>query len=523
MEQQGFDQFVGDLKEVMREGIEDIVGPNRVDDVLTYFEVEKQIILCRKTVDDINKPSAEALADILKDPLKFELVYRNYRSPEALNLFEGSVKKLKAYLKKLKSDGIIVCFDVIFDFSFGIARDYVPMIIGVEREGPVVKLLEDAKKTPELLGPVREWMKVRPIHTADDAEQEINYLFINEYDYPGQRTRWKQAMYSHSKQDINLYNYPLESTLNESPIYLSDLPELINKVRLYEPNAKDRRLLIGRATHPLLPNPPEVALPLSGLARQGVTLGEPGMGKTNTDLVIASEADKALKLVVVLDASGGVNSKADTLPKATADRLKTVEVRSADTVDDIRQVLGSEGFYFMTTTKDELPQVFSTLMTLIETSSDQTASNEPRKVTKMLMVEEAGDAFGNNPDAVRESVTRLAQVLTKAYRKGWCVWLSTQYPSSLGYDVDSAARVLSLLQNRVVSAIKPKGQIDILVNVFRNEGHSETELGVLQELPMLPRGVAVCRAVSIDASGSKETNLPLLKVNVRLLEKREGA
>lgn len=517
MDQQSFNDFLEELKSVLRgAGIEEIVGEGKVDEVISIFEVIEPIIICRRPVRGLSIPSTDTINSVLKEPVKFETVYRDYRSAESLKIFDNNEKKLKAYLGKLKAEGIIVCYKIIFDFSFGITRDYVPMILGSDREGPVTRLLTDAKEEPELLKPVREWLKVRPIHPADDAEREVNYFFLNEYDYPGRKTKWKQAIYHHSKIDVNLYNYPLESTLNESPIYLSNLPEVLADAKKYGRNTKDRRMFIGWASHPLLEASPEVALPSGGLARQGVTLGEPGSGKTNTDLVIASEAAEFLKTVIIVDASGGIDSKAGALSEELRNKLNSIELSAKNADTKIGSIINEEGFFLVKAMKSDLPTIFSEIMKHIDQSADPTSNNESRKINKLLIVEEAGDALGTTPDEVRTNVTQLSHLLTKAWRKGWCIWLSTQRPSSLGYDKESAISILTLLQNRVVSNLKNENEIGILLDVFRSEGYSEDKLeSIKSSVKDLQLGEAICRAV--DTLGVKDRFLPLLKVKIRLL------
>jgi hypothetical protein len=512
MDQASFDSFIEQLRSVLKEGIEKILGRGKVNDAISFFEVVDQIILCGKVMRGLPAPPSEAIEELIRDRARFEIVHRDYRSPEALALFD-SEPKLKAYLRKLKSQGIIVCFDLIFDFSFGLSRDYVPMILSMDREGPIAKLLDDAKTEESLLKPVREWLKVRPLSAADEAEREVNYLFINEYDYPGQRTNWKQSIYKHTEIDVNLYNYPLESTLNESPLYLSDLPEFLNRVKQYERGTADRDLFVGHASHPLMREPTDVAWPLGGLGQQGVTLGDPGFGKTNMDLVLASEALKHLKTVVVFDPTGGIESKVDVLPPHARAKLTTAVVSVEADDSEVLDLLSSEGLTFLKCEQRNSPAAFSKLISAILSSADPTSSNTQRRVTRLLIVEEAGDALGDAPgDTGRNNVQQLMQLLNKAWRKGWCIWISTQRPTSLGYDEASAIKVLSMLGNRIISRIRNSVEVDLIVRTFRDEKYGETELEELAStLSQLPTGSAVCRATE------KAESLSLLRIDFRLL------
>jgi hypothetical protein len=514
MDQAGFDSFIDELRFVLKPGIEKILGRGKVDDVISFFEIVDQIMLCGRPVKSLSRPLDEAIDEVVRDRARFELAHRDYRAPEVLELFDNSEAKLKAYLNKLKSQGIIVCFDMVFDFSFGFSRDYVPMILAVEREGPIAKLLEDAKADASLLKPVREWLKVRPIWTADEAEKEVNYLFINEYDYPGQRTKWKQSVYEHTEMDVNLYNYPLESTLNESPLYLSDLPEFLNRFKQYELGTGDRELYMGHAGHPLLREPKVVGWPLGGLGQQGVTLGDPGCGKTNMDLVLASEVLKHLKGVVVFDPTGGIESKMGVLPPDARAKLKIVELVGTETESELLDFMSTDALVFLKCEQRLSAETLGAIVSAIQSTPDPTSSNAPRRISRLLLVEEAGDVLGNaEGDISRSNVNQLTRLLTKAGRKGWCIWISTQRPSSLGYDEGSSLKILSLLGNRIVAKINNAGELDLIVKTFRNEKYSETELQqFVSTVGELPLGSAVCRAME------KSESLSLLRIDFRLLD-----
>jgi len=136
----------------------------------------------------------------------------------------------------------------------------------------------------------------------------------------------------------------------------------------------------------------------------------------------------------------------------------------------------------------------------------------------MLIVEEVGDALGSSPDVIEKNVILLKQVLSKAYRKGWCIWLSTQRPSQLGHDDQSASDVLGLLHNRIIGKIRNRQEVDVIIKTFHDEGYSEEDLKDLPDtLRDLPIGSAIGRAVEI--RDDKEHNLPLLRIKFRMLTK----
>ncbi|HKU73788.1 MAG TPA: hypothetical protein VJR02_07700 [Pyrinomonadaceae bacterium] len=507
MDAESFNRFHERLKNVLRDSPLSNIEEN-IENVLSIFRVTGTKVLCSRQVDSFPTPSYDAIEAIRREPLKLETLHRNYLSPEALRLF-GSESKINSYLQTLKSNGIIVCYNLTFDFSYGISRDYVPMILGTRREASIQmkNLLTKAKKHPTLLKPVEELLEVELFSGGDAAEKEISYFSINSYDYPGERTEWKKNIYESTQFDVNLYNYPLEGVLNETPIYLSDLPEFIDKANEYKLGYKDRKLFIGWANHPLLQEPPKIALSQSGLARHGLTLGEPGTGKTNADLVVAVAACDVLNSVVILDSSGSIAGKG-----AGSEKFKSIPVQMETAQADIKRLVANDGFFLVEPDKEIVADVFSLLIQAIGNVPNATSGNEPRKITRLLLVEEAGQVVGREGQQ-RENVTKLNQLLVEAYRKGWCIWLSTQYPSWLGYDKDSALQMLKSLENRLILRLKDDFEIGLLLDALRTDkSFSPEDVSYFQSTVRdLSLGEALFRGVEV-----KDT-LPLIKVKIQQL------
>jgi hypothetical protein len=513
LDETSFRAFIEDLRaELTKCGLQKI--EDNVANVLSIFPVSGTKIICGRLVESFPTPSTDALDEILKEPLKFESVHRNYRSDEAEELCGGK-NEVRSYLRKLRADGIIVCFKIVFDFSFGSARDYVPMILGERREAKIAMagLLSKFKTNPALSTPVEELLEIGNVESTDSAENEVKYFFINSYDYPAARNQWKRAIYKATQEDVNLYNYPLEGTLNETPVYLSDLPEFLNQVKAYEFGARNRQLFIGWAHHELLQHPPKIALAKSGLALHGITLGEPGSGKTSADLVLATEADKVLTSVVILD-SGGVRDKVKALPEDIADRFQWLKTDSASARMDINKLADMEGIVVLEANKRDIADVFAAFMDEVEKVEDATPGYQPRKITKMLLVEEAGQVLGSDGKQ-KENAIRLPQLLDEAYRKGWCIWLSAQHPSSIAPNKDVSVQLLKKLKNRLILA--QTTEVDTIVEVFKQEKPftPEDESYLRSTVGGLALGEAICRGVELSPN---EVRLPLIGVTIRRLD-----
>jgi hypothetical protein len=159
-------------------------------------------------------------------------------------------------------------------------------------------------------------------------------------------------------------------------------------------------------------------------------------------------------------------------------------------------------------------------MDLVEASPDATQDGASRLIHSLLLVEESFDAFGTSVSDRQDRFRRLVQFLNKAYRKGWCLWLSLQLPSTLGLDSGGAADMLKLLRNRLIGRISDNAERELLKRVFADEGHSVSELeGLVRNLPTLAPGALFCRGVV--GGGAEANQRPLLEVASRLLGQRE--
>jgi hypothetical protein len=504
--------FQHSLTSVLEEvGAATICPPDRgVDALFSIFEITKSHIVCGQPLNSLPRPKAKAIERLLEDRLRFEMVYRNYRSQEVLSLFKRS-SHVRAYLDALKHEGIIICYRAVTDISRFTNKDYVPMALPALAAGSFLAgFLAIAENTPSILAPVIDFLEVKPIHVSDDADKEVTHMFINHYALPGERHDWKTQIYEAIRAPVNIYNYPLEGAIIESPIYLSDFPEQIAKARYY---AGADGLFVGWAHHPLLQaRSVEIRLPFSGLARHGVTLGTPGCGKTNSDLVLATEIASFLESVIILDGSASVSSKLSAVPEAFRSRLVRVQVANTDRLKgDVLRIMHKPGCYLVESDAASFESVVAAFLDEITALPDNTSDNSPRKLKGFLLIEEALDGFGGSQRKLGKQFDKLGKVLDKAWRKGWSLWLSTQRPESF------PPKILAQLENRIIYKLANTGARQLVVNAFDAEDLSPRDAVALdRQLASLPDHTPICRGVEINEDG--ERRLPWLAVLMRLLE-----
>jgi hypothetical protein len=514
MDRVRFEEFVNSLRKVLKDADAEkfCPRPRGVDALISIFKVEEPLVVCGQILRDLRRPDPATLRSVLDERVKFEMALRNYRSSETISLFRTQ-QELQKYLKRLKAKGLIICFRVVTDFSRFSNYDYVPMGTGHRTIG---HLIEDSRDEPDLLEPVRELFKVVANQTTDNAEDEVTHIFINQYPLPGKRKDWKRLVYRHSKIDVNLYNYPLEGPINEAPIYLSDLPEFLSRAKAYAGNGG---VQLGKSTHSMLKEGPVVWLPLPGLARHGMTLGDPGTGKTNADLLLVSQACQRLQNVVILDDSGGVSSKLEALPADARKKLTRTEITTLKdlkhTSSIIDDCLTTAGVHLLEVPKDIYGSIGTLIFNRISGMPDLIKGNRPREIQKLLIVEEAADLFVNSDTDPRR---QLLSLVDQAYRKGWCIWLSLQRPSSLGAD---AGTLLKNLENKIMYRLNDRSEVQLVADALTEAGMRPRDIEYLTEaLPTLPQFTAFAIGVALDKS--TETLLAPVPVRITYLQTRNG-
>ena len=216
-------------------------------------------------------------------------------------------------------------------------------------------------------------------------------------------------------------------------------------------------ILLGRLSHGSNPqNTSQISIQSESLALQGITLGKPNQGKTNTDCVLLTGASRRFKRVIVIDHSRSIKEKEARFPEELRKRIRYISPGKRASPFDIASCIAKcveDDLYVLEVNDDQVPRLFDSFLSEIE-NSPTNKYNVKRVISSFLLVEEANDALGTG-DERKRLVRRLQTILSKAHRKGWCIWLSTQKPSHLGYDDESSISIMRSLQYRILHAVEP--------------------------------------------------------------------
>ncbi len=507
-----FNSLLANIEDILNKaGAAKLVEGENVRELISVFRVKESLILCGKQISKVARPEEAILEEIRADPVKFEVVYRNYRSDEARKYFTNGEKGLRAYVKRLHAGHVILCFRAVFDSSRHFEWDYVPL----QRARRLLHPAELGTQQAKLLKPVVDLLEVDPIDAVDKEEAEVTHIFINQYDFPGGRQDWKRLIYKNTDDNVNLYTYPLEGTLNESPIYLSDVPEILERAASY----KEGEIFIGTVDDPLIKTAIDVRLPINSFGNHGITLGMPGSGKTNTDMLLLEQASNSIPTVVILDASKSVKGKFDVLKPDVRKRLKQIELAPGATHDELTTAVGvlrQRGLYLIEPERSIFPTVLDLIIKQLEDVPDATTGNQNRVVTGFLLIEEANDAFGTNAEARDERLRNVEMLLNKASRKGWSVWLSTQYPSHLGRDDETRTRILHTLKNRIVHPVGGDDNVNLILKVLESGGATPEDCRyVLQRLKAMNKPEDKGSAI-VCGTASGDQGVPLRPIAVKV-------
>jgi hypothetical protein len=457
----------------------------KLSEAVGIFEVVDQLV-ARGMIASENRPDASLIQDILKHRTQFELCYRNYLSPAAAAACGGR-QQLNSYLNALHRGKAILGFRIVMDFPFYRNRDYVPMMLS-NRAKVMRNFLDASRDTALLLQPVDELLEVKPILCSDDDDKDVTHIFVNTYEHPGDRYLWKVAVYEAIKVDVNLYNYPLEGVLNQTPIYLSDVSETVVKAAAYEAGTG---IPLGTLYDPSSVVRPTIYLPIEGLHRHGVTFGKLGTDKTNADLVVAGGASACLTTVLILEACGSIDGQRRALPRSVASRFTRHEFSNRL---HWRQLLSNPGVRLIRSKANSFSRLILRACSAIQDLEDSSSDNASQAVHGLLLIEEASLVLGSK--RVRRALRRL---LEKACRKGWCVWLSVQRPTALALDETEVLDLLAMLGNRVILSLEDDKEIALLETAFWREGAAADGVHeLLGHLRTAPEGVALLRGSSGD-------------------------
>ena len=269
------------------------------------------MILGGKDLYSNNKPDEELMETISNNPYEFELALRDYMSNDTKEHFVDFTG-VKKYLQKLKRKNIILGYKVVYDYCRGIDKQYVPLGHAT-LQIPNILSNKDKKLKSEFIKPISELLEVGSRICEDYADKAVTHIAINEYKVPTDRQTWRTLFYNHDKDGgVNLFSYPLEGTLNESPLVLSDLPEVMIKAKPYLSD----NLHLGSLSHiSLKKDEKKIGLPDDSLFFQGLTLGDSGIGKTTTDIALVIAVLEKIETVIIIDDSGSIQGKVGLIPK----------------------------------------------------------------------------------------------------------------------------------------------------------------------------------------------------------------
>lgn len=458
-----------------------------------YRAADNYLIRCNEDVEEFGAPTRKSIEAISKNLVQFEHALRDYKSPETLESFNGDTNALRNYLLKLKSEKIIMCFRVIADTSRSYAQDYVAFGINNTRDQlPFSKALVSEKSN--LLKPVKEFFKVDRITatTTPDPEIAITHILINSYNIPGERSDWKKNIYYFTKTyaqsaqrkiDVNTFNYPLEGTINESPIYLSDYPAYLQTINNYKNAASQKGFFVGTGIHPSeSKNQSIVELSIEGISQNGAILGTPGSGKTNTGLVVASGLLRHVKNVFLLDSTNAIGKNYSA---SLANQNVTFVQHKIDTIEQLDRLLidnvDTLGLIILDCKDLGLPKTLDCMVKFAEGAGQITQGTNKRGIEHALIVEEAQDAWiGNDSINSIARATAFHAFLNKSYRSGWTIWLSTQRPGMLGADAATSSLISSALRNRLIHGALSEDK-QFLSNLLKKESYSENDIKYFNE------------------------------------------
>ena len=431
-----------------------------VEDYISEFMVDGYIILCHKPLKELGVPSESSINEIKKQREVFEEALRDYSSKDFLRLMHNDQRKAEAFINRLHRNHIIVGFKPIFDVSSYIDKEYVP-ISKLQSEA----LANIYDKQAEVLGPVQELLKVRATKPADEVDKEVTHIFINHYGFPLHRQRWKEIIYKEGPDEVNTFSYPLEGTLHESSTVLSDLPQKVKIASKYHGNDSIRVGCVDAGNYALDDLP--INMPISCVRWHGVTIGAPGSGKTNSDLQIILGMMRYLNTIIVLDRTNSIKSKIDGM-KDKDKLLKQLYIENitdeAHVEERLTKAISAKGIIILGGPITVMRECLRILTDYIQKSDDCVKGNIPRRINNLIFIEEAYELLAD----FAPGFASIANIINQGYRKGWALWLSTQYASQLGRNQEEAIKIVSSMQNKIIHRIDNNNEIDLIYKVLDN-------------------------------------------------------
>ena len=208
-------------------------------------------------------------------------------------------------------------------------------------------------------------------------------------------------------------------------------------------------------------------------------------------MVVAGGASACLTTVLILEASGSIDGQRRALPRSVASRFTRHEFSNRL---HWRKLLSNPGVCLISSKEVSFSRLILRACSAIHGLEDASSDNASRAVHGLLLIEEASHVLGSK--RVRSELRRL---LEKAFRKGWCVWLSVQRPTALAVDEIEVVDLLALLGNRVILSLEDDKELALLETAFWREGVAADGVHeLLGHLRTAPEGVALFRGSSGD-------------------------
>ena len=529
MTDQNFASWKDDLCKVLRDcGGKSFVEPGHdVKDLLTIFRAaENALIRCGTAVNEYGPPTRKGIDRIKQNPVQFEFALRNYRSLDTLESFGGDIAAVESYLDFLKAEKVIVCFRVIADTSRSLAQDFVAF--GIHDKGKEDFAASLVENNFNLLEPVKEFFRVerQKDMTSTTPEIAITHIMFNSYSFPGERSDWKKSVYrwakTEARTDVNIFNYPLEGTINESATFLSDYPSFLKTVKRYGDASGGKGVFVGYGLHPAAGTKSiGIEFALSGLGQHGVLLGVPGSGKTNSGLVLALGLLKHVKNVFILDASDAIGQNYSESIKLHKTAFTQLTIESSKQLErKLSEHVNTRGLIVIDCKEFGLPRTLDGMMKFALGPGGVAQGIDGRRIEHAMLVEEAHSAWEAQGKTSIERAKEFNGFLNQAYRKGWSVWLSTQRPQLIGPDSATSEILLKSLRNKVIHGALAEDKSLLSANLERAGGAKSDVEYFDANIGKAGRG----KAILLGMSGFNANDiLPPLLVSVPMLSEVSDA
>jgi hypothetical protein len=139
-------------------------------------------------------------------------------------------------------------------------------------------------------------------------------------------------------------------------------------------------------------------------------------------------------------------------------------------------------------------------------------------VRGLLLIEEANDVLGSSDQERGERLRILEGLLNKASRKGWSVWLSTQYPSHFGKDDDTRLRILHSLKNKIIHSIGTEDNVSLILLSLEKDGFIPEDRQYVEQTLKAIKASKEKGAAVVCGTENNDQGIPLRPIAVKVLK-----